>query len=113
MLVWQNKYIDLNDKILYLFFEPEYLSALNTFASGLIQAVRVKTAGSHMVLHENFSSSVSATDSAKSSKDSTSLAVCTRKKFLVGSCGFFVSDVISGGILGHLGLLHLALGPNC
>jgi len=26
--------------------------------------------------------------------------------------GFFVSDVISGGLLGHLGPLHLALGPN-
>jgi len=24
-----------------------------------------------------------------------------------------VSDVISGGLLGHLGQLHLALGPNC
>jgi len=26
--------------------------------------------------------------------------------------GFFVSDVISGGISGHLGPLHLALGSN-
>jgi len=25
---------------------------------------------------------------------------------------FFLSDVISGGLLGHLGPLHLALGPN-
>jgi len=24
-----------------------------------------------------------------------------------------VSDIISGGLLGHLGPLHLALGPNC
>jgi len=31
---------------------------------------------------------------------------------LVGGCGFFVSDIISGGRLGHLGQLHLALGPN-
>jgi len=23
-----------------------------------------------------------------------------------------VSDIISGGLLGHLGQLHLALGPN-
>jgi len=27
-------------------------------------------------------------------------------------CGFFVSDVISGGLLSHLGSLCLALGPN-
>jgi len=42
-----------------------------------------------------------------------SLVVCTRKNFLVGKCGFLVSDVISGGLLGHRSPLHLALGPNC
>jgi len=31
---------------------------------------------------------------------------------VVQGCGFFVSDVISGRLLGHLGPLHLALGPN-
>jgi len=34
------------------------------------------------------------------------------KNFLLGVCGFFVSDVISGGLLGHLGPLCLALGAN-
>jgi len=57
----------------------------------------------------NLSGPVSATDPVKGSKDSASLVVCTRKKNLVGSCGFFVSDVISGGFLGHLGPFHLAL----
>jgi len=33
--------------------------------------------------------------------------------FLVGRYGFFVSNVISGGLLGYLGPLHLALGLNC
>ena len=27
----------------------------------------------------------------------------TKKNFLLGSCGFFVSDVIRGGLLGHPG----------
>jgi len=36
----------------------------------------------------------------------------SKKNFLVGGCGFFVSDVISGGLLHHLGPLHLALGSN-
>jgi len=36
----------------------------------------------------------------------------SNKKFLFGGCGFFVSDFISGGLLGHLGPLFLALGAN-
>jgi len=35
-----------------------------------------------------------------------------KKIFVVRECGFFVGDVIHGGLLGHLGPLHLALGPN-
>jgi len=33
----------------------------------------------------------------------------SKKIFLLQVCGFFVSDVISGGLLGHLGPLCLAL----
>jgi len=47
------------------------------------------------------------------SNGSASLVDCTRKKFFVWGCGLFVSDVISGGLLGHLGPLFLALGTNC
>jgi len=36
----------------------------------------------------------------------------SKKIFLLGGCGFFVSDVISGGLLGHLDPLCLALGTN-
>jgi len=36
----------------------------------------------------------------------------SKKNFLLGGCGFFVSDVISGGLLGNLGPLCLALGAN-
>jgi len=32
--------------------------------------------------------------------------------FCLGLAGIFVSDVISGGLLGHLGPLCLALGTN-
>jgi len=35
-----------------------------------------------------------------------------KKNFLVGGCGFFVSDFISRGLLGHLGPLCLVLGAN-
>jgi len=49
----------------------------------------------------------------KVSKDVASLLVCTRKNFFAWGCRFFVSDVISGGLLGQLGPLCLALGANC
>ena len=36
-----------------------------------------------------------------------------RKKFFWFGDADFLSDVISAGLSGHLGPLHLALGPNC
>jgi len=47
------------------------------------------------------------------SKHVASILVCTRKKLFGWGRRFFVSDVISGGLLGHLGPLCLALGANC
>ena len=66
-----------------------------------------------MALYGNISSLVRVTDLVEASKDAGSLLVCTQKIYLLGGCGFFVSDVISGGLLGHLGPLCLALGANC
>jgi len=66
-----------------------------------------------VALRRNFFGPVSATDLVKRSKDATSLLDCTRKKiFFAWEGGFFVNDVISGGLLGHLGPLYLALGAN-
>jgi len=41
-----------------------------------------------------------------------SSSLLLKKIFLLGEYGFFVSGVISGGLLGHLGPLCLALGAN-
>ena len=60
---------------------------------------REKNTETHVALRGNFSSPVSATDPVKSSKDAANLVACTQKDFLVGGCGFFVSDVVSGGLL--------------
>jgi len=65
-----------------------------------------------VVLRRNISCLVSATDLVKGSKDSASLVVSNEKNFFGWGCGFFVSDIISGGLLGYLGPLHLTLGPN-
>ena len=80
----------------------------NTLAPGLIQVVRKKTAGSHVALRGNISAHVWLTDLVKVSKDAASLVVCTQKIFCLG-VRFFVSDVISGGLFGHLGQLYLSL----
>jgi len=80
--------------------------------SGLIQAVRKKTAGSHMALRGNISAPVQVTDLVEMSKDAASLVVCTRKKLFGWGMRIFLSDVISGRLLGHLGPLCLALGAN-
>jgi len=65
-----------------------------------------------VALRGNISASVRDMDLVEASKDAASLLVCTRKYFLLGGYSFFVSDVISGGLLGHLGPLCLALGAN-
>jgi len=88
------------------------VATINTFHARLIQAFRVKTACSHVALHEHNSGVESPRELFKGSKDSASLVVCNDKKFSVLGFGFFVSDVIRGGLLGHFGPLHLALGPN-
>ena len=65
-----------------------------------------------MALHGNISAPVRVTDLLEASKDAARLLVCTRKKIFALGCGFFMSDVISGGIFGHLGPLCLALGAD-
>jgi len=61
-----------------------------------------------VALHGNFSGPISVTELVEVSKDAASLLVCTQKKFFDWGYGFFVSDVISEGLLGHLGPLYLA-----
>jgi len=86
---------------------------LYTLASGGFEGFsQKKTTRLHMVLHTQNSGAESGRELFTGSKDLASLLVCTRKKFLLGVCGFFVSDIRSGGLLGHLGPLHLALGSN-
>jgi len=57
--------------------------------SGLIQAVRKITAGSHMALGRNISIPVRVTDLVEVSKDVASLVVCTRKNFFGLGVRFF------------------------
>jgi len=63
-----------------------------------------------MALHVRNSGAENGRELFKGSKDAASLGLLLKKNFLVWGCGFLVNDVISGGLLGHLGPLHLALG---
>jgi len=66
-----------------------------------------------VALHKCNSGAESGRELLKGSKDAVSLLFRARKKlFWLVSVDFFVSDVINGGLLGRLGSLHLALGPN-
>jgi len=65
-----------------------------------------------VVLRVNITTPVRVMDLLEASKDAASLLVCTLKKFLLGASGFFMSDIISGGLLDHLSPLCLALGAN-
>jgi len=71
-----------------------------------------KTTGSYVALCVRNSGAESGRELFKGLKDVESLLVCTRKNFLLGDCGYFESDIISGWFLGHLGPFHLALSPN-
>jgi len=60
----------------------------NTFASGLNQAVRAKTTGSHVALSVRNSGTENNRELFKGSKDLASPLVCNEKKILVGGAYF-------------------------
>jgi len=64
----------------------------------MLQAFRAKTTGLHLALREGNSGAKSGRKLFKVSKDSENLVVSNENIFLVGGCGFFVSDIISGGL---------------
>jgi len=72
-----------------------------------------KTSSFQLPYQRPSSSADCARELFNSSNGSASLLDCTRKKkILPRGCGFFVSDIISGGLLGHLGPFCLTLGAN-
>jgi len=85
---------------------------LNIFAPGLIQAVRKKNSWiARGFAREFLWSGKRYRPGQKLERLGKSCSLYSKTIFGWG-CGFFVSDIISGGRLGHLGQLHLALGPN-
>jgi len=88
-------------------------STFNTWASTAFEDSRAKTTRLHVALRTRNSSAESGRELFKGSKRcGKSSSQHFKKDFLLGVCGFFMSDVVCGGLLGHLGPLQLALSPN-
>jgi len=83
-----------------------------SFAPELIEAVRKKQLDRTCFAREFLRSDKRYRPGEKRKRLGRSFSLHSKKKFLLGGCRFFVSDVISGGLLGHLGQLHLILGSN-
>jgi len=79
------------------------MDVLNTFSAWLVQAVHAKTACSHVTLHKPNSNAVSARELFKRWRLGKSCSLQWKNLFLVLGFRFFVSDVISGILLGHFG----------
>ena len=92
--------------------KPPRRQRVNSLASGCFRGFSEKSRLNALGFVREYLRSCSGYGPSRSVKDAASLLICTQKIFLLGGCGFFVSDVISRGLLGHLGPLCLALGAN-
>jgi len=71
-----------------------------------------RTTGLHMILSTSSSGTANARQLFKGSKEAASILVCTRKNIFWLGVGIFCEWPHKCRTLGHLGPLHLALGPN-
>ena len=79
---------------------------LNTFVSGLNQAVCTKTARSYMALCECLLWHRKQARAVQMLKRLGNLVVCNENKTFWLGVQFFASDIITGRLLGHLGANH-------
>ena len=90
-------------------------TCLNTLRAGVryIRTFGLKNSSFRLPYQRPSSSTDCARELLNGSKGSASLVDYTRKKiFLVGGCGFFVTDVISEVVLGSFWHMLPGLGPN-
>jgi len=82
---------------------------INTLRAAWFRRFSQKNSSFRLPYQRPSSSAHCARELFSGSNGSASLVDCTRKKFFAWGCGFFLSDVISGGLFGPL---CLALGAN-
>jgi len=71
-----------------------------------------KTSSCQLPYQRHSSSANCTKELFKGSNRSANHLICSRKKFLVGGCGFFVTDVMTEVVLGSFWLMLPDLGPN-
>jgi len=90
----------------------DYLSSLTLWRLGGFGDFRKKNSSFRLPYQRPSSSANCARELFNGSNGSASLVDCTQKNCFAWGCRFFVSDIISGGLLGHLGPLCLAVAAN-
>ena len=98
--------------LIFTVCSPLFFMLLTPWRLGGFGDFRKKNSSFRLPYQHPSSSTHCARELFNGSSGSASPVDCTRKKFLLGGCRFFGSDVISGGPLGQLGPLCLALGAN-
>jgi len=103
----------LFSKLYYFMLEFPYHAFINTLASGCFQGFLEKKRLNARGFAREYLHSCSGYEPGRSIKRcGKSSSLHSKKNFIVGGCGFVMSDVTSGGLFGHVVQLHLALGTN-
>ena len=100
-------------KIYKIIFKKELRNSLALWRLAAFGDFRKKRLNARGFAREFLESGMLYRPSKSLKRCSKSSSLHSKKNFLLVECGFFLSDVISGGLLGHLGPLCLALGANC
>jgi len=91
-----------------------YHNSRNTLASGCFRGFSEKKClNARGFAWEYLRSCMGYTPGQSVKRCSKSSNLQSKKNFCLRCVGFFVTDVINGGLLGHLGPLCLAPGANC
>ena len=97
---------------MFNFGDDKLISTLTHWRPAAFWDFRKKSLNAHGFAWEFLQSSMLYRPGKSLKRHGKSSSLHSKNNFLLEGCGFFVSDVVSGGLLGHLGQLCLALGAN-
>jgi len=111
--IWLKVWFSRNYIVIHSTYASKVARLLNSLASDRIRGfLKKKRLNARGFAWEFLRSGMLYRPGESLKRHGKSSSLHLKKNFLLGGCRFFVSDVISGGLLGHLGPLCLALGTN-